>query len=102
MSYEKKFDGPFVQKPDSGTFKASAAKTNPNAADYWGEIHVNLKDMTAIKIENGNHVIKLSGWKKTDKNGKTYLSLKVNRYVPKEEGTTIRQEHQSQDEEDPF
>ena len=102
MSNEKKFDGPFVQKPDSGTFKSSAAKTNPNAADYWGEIHVNMKDMTAIKIENGNHVIKLSGWKKTDKNGKTYLSLKVNRYIPKEEGTTIRQEHQSQDEEDPF
>jgi len=30
------------------------------------------------------------------------LSLKVNRYIPEEEGTTIRQENQSQDEEDPF
>jgi hypothetical protein len=97
---DKKFDGPFVQKPDSGTFKAAPAKTNPNAADYYGEIHVNLNDMTAIKMENGNHVIKLSGWKRTDKNGKAYLSLKVNRYVPKEESAPVRQT--SHDEEDPF
>jgi hypothetical protein len=56
--------------------------------------------MTAIKMENGNHVIKLSGWKRTDKNGKAYLSLKVNRYVPKEESAPVRQT--SHDEEDPF
>ena len=103
MTYAKKtYEGPFVQRPDAGTFKATIAKTHPDAADYWGEIHVNMKDLTNIKVENGNHVIKLSGWKRIDKNGKTYLSLKVNRYIPKEEGTTIRQEHQSQDEEDPF
>jgi len=42
-------------------------------------------------------VIKLSGWKKIDKSGKVYLSIGVNRFVPKDEGGTVRHEDQPQD-----
>ena len=55
---------------------------------------INLKDLTALKVENGLTVIKLSGWKKVGGSGKTFLSLAVNRYVP-EQGA-VRQENQAQ------
>lgn len=99
------YDKPFVPLPDSGTLNKQVTKTNPLGPDYWGDIRVNLKDLTAIKTENGLTVIKLSGWKKEDKNGRTFLSLAVNRYVPEEQGGTIRQEAQSQaipDDDFPF
>ena len=96
MNYpKKKYNTPFVQSPDRGTLKATASKLSAESPDYWGEIHVNMKDLTNIEVVNGNHVIKLSGWKKTDVNGKTYLSLSVKRFIPKETGG-IRQENQRQ------
>lgn len=100
MSYEKKFDKPYQPMPDSGNLHASLTKVNEKSPDYFGEIAINLKDMTNIKMDNGNHIVKLSGWKKTDRNGKTYLSIKVNRYVPK--GEAPQAQPQVEDEEDPF
>jgi hypothetical protein len=88
---------PFKPKPDTGTLRAQGSKKTANSPDYWGDIHINLKDMTAIKIEDGCHVIKLSGWKKVDKSGKVYLSIGVNRFVPREEAGTVRHEDQRQD-----
>jgi hypothetical protein len=41
-------------------------------------------------------VVKLSGWKKVAKNGKTYLSLAIDRYVPQQQGG-VRQENQAQE-----
>ena len=79
------YDKPYVPAPDSGTLNKQATKTNPLGPDYWGDIRVNLKDLTAIKTENGLTIIKLSGWKRVDKNGRTYLSLAVNRFVPQEQ-----------------
>lgn len=79
MSYEKKEFKPY---PDAGKLMASATKRGEKSPDYWGEIAINLKDMTNIHTEDGLTIVKLSGWKKQDKNGKTYLSLGVNRYVP--------------------
>jgi hypothetical protein len=91
------YDTPYKPKPDTGTLRAQGSKKTGSSPDYWGDIRINLKDLTAIKIEDGCHVIKLSGWKKVDKAGKTYLSIGVNRFVPREEGGTIRQEDQRQD-----
>lgn len=79
MSYEKKEFKPY---PDAGKLMASATKRGEKSPDYWGEIAINLKDMTNIHTEDGLTIVKLSGWKKQDRNGKTYLSLGVNRYVP--------------------
>lgn len=88
---------PFKPAPDSGSLNKQTTKNNSKSPDYWGEVRVNLKDLTAIKTEDGLTVIKLSGWKKEDKNGRTYLSLAVNRFVPKEQVGETRQESQSQD-----
>jgi uncharacterized protein (DUF736 family) len=53
-----------------------------------------MKDLTNIKTENGLVIVKLSGWKKVSKSGKTYLSIAVDRFVPNTQG--IRQEAQAQ------
>jgi hypothetical protein len=80
--------------PDGGSLRASQSKKGPKSPDYWGDISINLKDMTNIKTEDGLTVVKLSGWKKTDKQGKTYLSIAVDRFVP---NTQLgRQENQAQ------
>ena len=68
--------------PDSGKLMASTIKKGTKSPDYWGDIAINLKDLTNIHTEDGLTVVKLSGWKKTSKSGVTYLSLAVNRYVP--------------------
>ena len=86
----------FETRPDTGSLFAEQSKKNPKSPDYSGTIAINLKDLTAIKTENGLTVIKLSGWKKVGKSGKTYLSLAVNRFVPQQQGGT-RQENQAQD-----
>ena len=91
------FNTPYIPKPDTGTMRALLTKKRTNSPDYWGDIRINLKDLTAIKVEDGCHVIKLSGWKRIDKSGKIYLSLAVNRFVFSEEGGTVRQEDQRQD-----
>ena len=86
----------FETRPDTGSLFAEQSKKNPKSPDYSGTIAINLKDLTAIKTENGLTVIKLSGWKKVGKSGKTYLSLAVNRFVPQQQGGT-RQENQAQE-----
>lgn len=72
----------FEQRPDSGRLMASQFKKFEKSPDYWGEIAIDLKNMTKIEVVNGLHIIKLSGWKKKSKNGSVYLSLAVNRLIP--------------------
>jgi hypothetical protein len=74
----------YQAKPDTGSMFATQTKKTPKSPDYFGSIAVNLKD------------IKISGWKKVAKNGKTFLSFAVDRYVPKQEGGT-RYEDQAQE-----
>jgi len=71
--------------PDSGSLRATISKRTPMSPDYWGNIAINLNDLTNIKTEDGLTVIKLSGWKKVDASGKTYLSVSVDRFVPANE-----------------
>ncbi len=78
----------FEQRPDSGRLLATQSKKHEKAPDYWGEIAINLKDLTKIEVVNGLHVVKLSGWKRKTKTGTTYLSLAVDRFVPKGSGAT--------------
>ncbi len=89
--------------PDSGTLHATQSKRNPKSPDYWGEIAINLKDQTNIRNEDGLTIIKLNGWKKVSKGGKTYLSLSVSRFVPKEDGGSPAPTRQEDDNSDiPF
>jgi hypothetical protein len=82
--------------PDNGSLRANQTKKNPKTPDYWGNIAINLKDLTNIKTVDGLTVVKLSGWKKVDKSGKTYLSIAVDRFIPNTQGG-VRQENQAQD-----
>ena len=92
--------------PDSGSLRASSVKKGPKSPDYWGNIAINLKDLTNIKTEDGLTVVKLSGWKKVDKQGKAYLSISVDRFVPAEQSgysrQPVRQEDNFGDENLPF
>ena len=76
---EKKTFKPY---PDAGSLRASNSKKTPKSPDYWGNIAINLKDHTNIHTEDGLTIVKLSGWKKVGSDGKTYLSLSVDRFVP--------------------
>ena len=40
----------FKPYPDGGSLHATQSKRSPKSADYWGEIALNLKDMTNIRV----------------------------------------------------
>jgi hypothetical protein len=93
-------DKQYKPYPDSGNLRASSIKKGPKSPDYWGTIAINLKDMTNIKTEDGLTVVKLSGWKKQDSQGKTYLSLAVDRFVPEQRSQPRAQPRQEDDLDD--
>ena len=53
---EKKTFKPY---PDSGSLRASTSKKTPKSPDYWGNIAINLKDLTNIHTEDGLTIVKL-------------------------------------------
>lgn len=67
---EKKYE----DKPNYGVLHQAKVKKNPNEPDYFGEIRV---DLSTVDIANNVATVKIGGWKKTSKAGKTYLSLRV-------------------------
>ena len=71
--------------PDKGSLRATQSKRTPMSPDYWGNITINLGDDTNLVREGKNVIVKISGWKKPDINGKTFLSLTVDRWVPTQE-----------------
>lgn len=82
------YDTPYVFKPiaDNGNLRASKTKRTEMSPDYYGIIALDLENLTNIKEQDGLTIVKLSGWKKKDKAGNVYLSIAVDRYVPKEQG----------------
>jgi hypothetical protein len=95
------YNTPFEQRPDSGRLLASKSKANERSPDYFGELAINIEDMTAAKVEDGFVIFKLNGWKKKSKAGVTFLSLSVNRFVP--DGTSPPPKKSNYNEEDfPF
>jgi hypothetical protein len=84
----------FKELPDGGSLRANTIKKSAISPDYWGSIAVNVKDTTGFKIDGDIIVIKLSGWKKQDTKGHTYLSLAVNRFVPEGQAQANRQSQQ--------
>lgn len=105
MAYQQKTE--YKPFPDSGTLRASTNKKTAKSPEYWGNIAINLKDMTNIKTEDGLTIVKLSGWKKVDKQGKTYLSLSVDRFIPEQKSggysrQPTRQEDNFGDDDVPF
>ena len=81
----------FENKPNFGSLFAAKTKTAVMSPDYHGEI---LVDLSTVEVNDGKVLVKLSGWKKVDKQGKTYLSISVDRFVPNTQSG--RQENQAQ------
>ena len=81
-------DKEYKPYPDGGVIRATQIKKHPKAPDYWGEIAINLKDMTNIKVVDGLTIVKIGGWKRKDTQGKTFLSLAVDRFVPEQMPTS--------------
>jgi len=85
------YQGEYKPKADSGNLHATISKKSDLSPDYFGEIALNLNDKTNIVTKDGLTIIKLSGWKSKSKtSGKTYLSIKVNRFVPEPEGGAVQ------------
>jgi hypothetical protein len=79
-------DQQFKPKADFGNMFATPSKRTEKSPDYFGEIAINPKDLTNIRVEDGLHIIKINGWKRVAKSGKTYLSISVDRFVPENKG----------------
>ncbi len=90
-------DKQYKPYPDSGSLRASQTKKGPKSPDYWGNIAINLKDLTNIQTVDGLTVVKLSGWKKQDSQGRTFLSIAVDRFVPEQKGAPARQSRKDDD-----
>lgn len=106
MTYQSKTPE-YKPYPDSGSLHSSRIKNNPKSPDYFGSLAVNLKDITNIKTEDGLTIIKLAGWKKVGTDGKTFLSIAVDRFVPEEKSggysrQPARQEDDFGDDDVPF
>lgn len=98
------YDKPYENKPypDSGKLQATKVKKNEKSADYFGDIAIDLSNMTAVQVIDGLHLFKLSGWKKVSKAGNTYLSLSVSRYAPEGSAPPPPAPKKRQQEEDEF
>ena len=78
----KEFNKEFKLLPNTGNLFSSSAKKTEKSPDYWGEFALSSG---SIKVVDGVATIKISGWKKTSKNGKTYLALKLNEWKPEQQ-----------------
>jgi hypothetical protein len=89
----------FKKYPDSGNIHATKSKKFPNSPDYFGEIAIDLKNTTNVRVEDGLHIFKLGGWKKVGASGKTYLQIKVDRFIPTQTNQPLAT---GQDDDIPF
>jgi len=71
----------FEHRKDSGRLMASTSKKHEKSPDYWGEIAIDVTDLTKVEKQGNLLVFKLNGWKRKNQAGATYLSLSVDRYV---------------------
>lgn len=86
---------------DSGSLLAVKSKKSEKSPDYFGSITVNLEDLTKIEKDGDVYTIKLSGWKRRSKTGEVYLSLAVDRWIPKGAAQPSKK-NDFDDEEVPF
>lgn len=70
-------------RADSGVLLAATSKRSEKAPDYFGEIVIDLSNKTKLERQGDLLIVKLSGWKRKSKTGNTYLSLAVDRFIPK-------------------
>lgn len=69
------------QFPASGVLFANDRKQNDKQPDYTGNLEIDaetVRDLYQQMQSGGDHAkVNLAGWRKTAKNGKTFLSVKA-------------------------
>lgn len=71
----------FEYRKDSGRLMAATSKRHEKAPDYFGEIAIDIKDLTKVERQGDLFIFRLNGWKRKSQTGMTYLSLSIDRYV---------------------
>jgi hypothetical protein len=94
------YDKPFEQRPDSGRLMASKTKLHEKSPDYFGELAIDIENLTNAVSDDGFVTFKINGWKKKTKNGATYLAISVNRYVA--DGAPAPKKAEMKEEDFPF
>lgn len=90
----------FEHVKDTGRINAAKSKLSERSPDYFGEICVDVEDLTNLtKTKAGWLVIPLSGWKTTSKAGNTYLSIKVKRLVRDDTNQAVKPESKARPKE---
>jgi hypothetical protein len=85
----------FQPKPNTGSLFKINVKSSENSPDMKGDVFIDTKTLDIDS--NGMAVVKLSGWKSVSKtSGKSYLSLKVDQWVP----TAVPKFQPKQEEDD--
>lgn len=92
----------YEYRKDSGRLSAVQSKKHEKAPDYFGEIAIDINDMTKVEVQNGLYVFRLSGWKKKSKTGATFLSIAVDRFVPRGAEQEAPKKTEIDDEDVPF
>ena len=87
----------FEHRKDSGRLMAATSKRHEKAPDYWGEIAIDVKDLTKVERQGDLLVFKLNGWKRKSQGGMTYLSLAVDRYVENKPNTSSKPKKKDDD-----
>ena len=98
------------QYPASGVLFANDRKQNDKQPDYTCNLEIDVEtvlDLYQQMQDGGDHPkINLAGWRKTSKNGKTFLSVKASVLLARKEsnGSSYQAPSQSNklDDEIPF
>lgn len=88
----------FEHRKDSGRLMAASSKRHEKAPDYWGEIAINVNDLTKVERQGDLFVFRLNGWKRKSQGGMTYLSLSVDRYVEDKPTSTPKKKDDMEDD----
>lgn len=72
----------YEQRPNSGSLFVNKRKEKPNQPDYNGDV---LIDVNALTVENGMAKIRIAGWKKSTRDGGSFLSLAFSQPEPKQQ-----------------
>lgn len=71
---------------DSGALFAAKSKKHEKSPDYSGNVCININDLTKVeKNPDGTYTFKLNGWKRKMDSGDVYLSISIDRWIPKSE-----------------
>jgi len=91
----------FVPRPNTGSLFKINVKTSEFSPDMKGDIIIDTKTLSVDS--DGIAVVKLSGWKSVSKTtGISYLSLKVDQWVPPAVPKFQPKQEEQDDDDIPF